>query len=69
MFVTVPAEALRRGDYCMGSRTRILANRGAGIDTPSGKVDLRVQRSSGAVVDVTWGKRTRIQIEREDEDG
>jgi hypothetical protein len=66
MFINVTAETLRPQDLCLGSGTLILANRGAGIDTPSGKVDLKVQRRNGKVMYVTWNRRTRIAIERSD---
>lgn len=62
----VEAQDLRFDDICTGSMTRIIGRPSAGISTPSGKVDIKVQRRNGKVAYVCWGKRTKIGIERND---
>jgi hypothetical protein len=64
MFMSVKAADLQPEDFCMGSRTRILGRPSVGIDTPPGKVDIKVQRKNGTVAYVCWGGRTKIGIER-----
>lgn len=64
MFLTVPAAELRPNDYCRGSRTKILGRPTAGVSTPAGKVDIKVQRRNGQIHYVTWSARTKIGIER-----
>jgi hypothetical protein len=60
----VYARDLKPMDLCLGSRTLILSTPNAGVSTPSGKVDIKVQRSNAKVVYVTWSARTQIAIER-----
>ncbi len=53
---------LQRGDFLMGSRTKVLVAPSAGVHTPSGKVDLRVEWPCGAKRWHTWGRNTKVQV-------
>lgn len=64
MRLKVQARDLQPEDVCLGSLTRILGRPSAGVSTPSGKVDIKVQRGNGKVVYVCWNARTEIGIER-----
>lgn len=64
MRLKVQAQDLQFDDVCLGSMTRIIGRPSAGVWTPPGKVDIKVQRLNGTVTYVTWGKRTVIGIER-----
>jgi hypothetical protein len=57
---------LRVGDKLLGSGTKVLVAPSAGVRTPSGKVDLRVEWPCGAKRWHTWGKHTKVEVERPD---
>lgn len=64
MLIKVPALALRPGDRCVPTGTRILSHPSAGLKTPAGKVEIEVMRVNGTRRLAVWGANTRIAIER-----
>lgn len=55
---------LQRGDRLVGSGTVVLVPPSAGVRTPSGKVDLRVEWPNGSRRWHTWGKHTKVNVVR-----
>ncbi len=55
---------LRKGDRLLGSGCVVLVYPTAGVRTPKGKVDLRVEWPNGSKRWHTWGKNTMVTIRR-----
>lgn len=64
----VMVQDLRPGDFCIGSKTRIISPPVKRVRTPPRYCELGVQRSDGKVETVTWRTGTTIRVQREEKE-
>lgn len=63
----IKVSSLSQGTILAGSGTKILVGPTIGINTPKGKVDLKVQYRNGDIKWVQWGKNTAVSVIAQDE--
>jgi hypothetical protein len=54
---------LKKGDKLSGSGCLVVTAPSAGINTPTGKVDLEVEYPNGRTKFQTWNKNTTVTVE------
>lgn len=59
----VPAKDLRPGDFCVASRQTVLGV-AVGVRTPTGKVEVTLERENGTRRVAHWNRSTRIGVRR-----